>query len=514
MPSLNPLQKKCLALAITQALASNTHAATITVNSNTDDWAGCTLREAIVSANTSVNQNNGCGLGSNSGTDTIIFSNSLASNSITLTGGQLVVGPGKNLNINAGSISQGVTVNANKASRVLSTHSPLILRKLTLTGGLATTATGGATDGGAIAAYSATLTLRDTTLSDNTAARRGGGIYADSSTLNLYNSSVSNNLTTGGEDSGARGGGIASENAGSITVSNSTVSGNTAFRVGGISARDVNLTLSNSVMTANTATKTNDADGGAIFSKGQVSLTINDSTLSGNSSPDGGAIAVVSGPTASMNNSTISGNSASRGGGIWVGGYSDSGLSSTTMTINNSTISGNTSSSDGGGIVIYGAKVSLNHTTLAANFSDKDGAAIDWSDGRLDIGALILKNSIIADSTGNHCDDSFNSISIDIDSATIIEDGSCSALRSGDPGLLPLADNGGPTLTHALGTDSIARNSATSTCLNTDQRGQLRDISDGACDVGAFEFIDGLSNNTSIFFTVPLKNGKAVIFNL
>ena len=51
----------------------------------------------------------------------------------------------------------------------------------------------------------------------------------------------------------------------------------------------------------------------------------------------------------------------------------------------------------------------------------------------------------------------------------------------------PLADNGGPTLTHALLAGSPAIDAAdTAVCPATDQRGVARDA---ACDVGAFEFV-------------------------
>jgi hypothetical protein len=63
-----------------------------------------------------------------------------------------------------------------------------------------------------------------------------------------------------------------------------------------------------------------------------------------------------------------------------------------------------------------------------------------------------------------------------------------------DPLLGPLADNGGPTLTHALlpGSPAIDGGDATS-CLSTDQRFLDRPVDgdgDGmaVCDIGAFEF--------------------------
>jgi len=70
--------------------------------------------------------------------------------------------------------------------------------------------------------------------------------------------------------------------------------------------------------------------------------------------------------------------------------------------------------------------------------------------------------------------------------------------------LLALADNGGPTQTHALASGSNAINTGLQEfCPDTDQRGTDRD---SRCDVGAYEFEDN-----SGFFVIPLGNRKAVI---
>jgi hypothetical protein len=60
-----------------------------------------------------------------------------------------------------------------------------------------------------------------------------------------------------------------------------------------------------------------------------------------------------------------------------------------------------------------------------------------------------------------------------------------------DPRLLPLQNNGGLTMTHALRGDSPALNHARGSgffvaCPRVDQRGQWRPVGP-ACDVGAFE---------------------------
>ena len=58
-----------------------------------------------------------------------------------------------------------------------------------------------------------------------------------------------------------------------------------------------------------------------------------------------------------------------------------------------------------------------------------------------------------------------------------------------DAGLGPLADNGGPTLTHALLAGSPAIDAADDgVCPATDQRGVVRPQGMG-CDVGAYEYV-------------------------
>ncbi|MFT5574196.1 MAG: CSLREA domain-containing protein [Cryomorphaceae bacterium] len=112
MPPLNTLTRSCLAVAIGQAVLIPVQAATITVDSYLDNnGTGCTLREAITQANNTATLSNGCVSGS-VGTDTIMFSNSLASNTIALSGSELSIS-GKDIEINASNISGGITVDAN-----------------------------------------------------------------------------------------------------------------------------------------------------------------------------------------------------------------------------------------------------------------------------------------------------------------------------------------------------------------------------------------------------------------
>ena len=86
MPPLSTINKTALTLAITQAVAmSSANAATIRVDNFTDqNGSGCTLRQAIVSANTD-NAVGGCDSGN--GDDTIVIENAAGSN-ITLSDGE------------------------------------------------------------------------------------------------------------------------------------------------------------------------------------------------------------------------------------------------------------------------------------------------------------------------------------------------------------------------------------------------------------------------------------------
>lgn len=94
------------------------------------------------------------------------------------------------------------------------------------------------------------------------------------------------------------------------------------------------------------------------------------------------------------------------------------------------------------------------------------------------------------------------------DTTSIVKDNSCNgAARGIDPRLRSLADNGGPTLTHALLQGSPAIDTGDpNTCGASDQRGVDRvDV----CHVGAYEFIDEIN-----LFVIPLSNGSAIVIPL
>ncbi len=173
-----------------------------------------------------------------------------------------------------------------------------------------------------------------------------GGAFNNAGNLTLDGDTFTNNRA-------AFGGAVFQQHctnclAASLTVVNSTFSNNAASNSGGaINLQSDTVNVGNSTFAGNSA-----GSGGAIFLFGNstftTSGTIATSTFSGNhaTSSDGGAIAVSSlqGGSATITNNTFNANQAAgsgaRGGAISIG-------SSTTLT--NNTIAGN-SASIGGGI--------------------------------------------------------------------------------------------------------------------------------------------------------------------
>jgi hypothetical protein len=263
-----------------------------------------------------------------------------------------------------------------------------------------------------------------------------------------------------------------------ITGGNANGSSFPANSGGGILNDGGSPTLTNVIITGNQA-----GNGGGI-SNGSGEVKVMNSTISGNTASGGGGISNNDGGTVEVMNSTISGNTAISGGGIANNG----GI----LTVSSSTLSGN-SATYGGGISnsISGA-LTVTNSTLSGNSASNSGGGIRNS------GTVTLANTIVANSTG---DDIVNNDTLNVEGANIVEDGSTTTADAGgsgtiqnvDPLLGPLADNGGPTLTHLPqsgspaidgGDDSVATDQNDDP-LTTDQRGFAR-IS-GTVDIGAVE---------------------------
>lgn len=120
------------------------------------------------------------------------------------------------------------------------------------------------------------------------------------------------------------------------------------------------------------------------------SVTLNDSTVRGNTGLGGGAGIFALRAALTLNNSTVSDNVGSSGAGVVV---SCSGLNYP-ITLNNSTISYNRASSNGGGMFSQQCAVSLNDSVVANNSAGVNGGGIANYNG-----SVVLNNSHISDNS-------------------------------------------------------------------------------------------------------------------
>jgi CSLREA domain-containing protein len=247
----------------------------------------------------------------------------------------------------------------------------------------------------------ATLSLDDSTVSDNTAADSpanshpggsGGGIL-NAGTLVLDGSTVSGNYAGrggfGGTDpagSGGNGGGI--ENTGALTAGGSTISGNVAGS-GGIG------------LAGNEASGPG-GDGGGIYSPHGASVTLTESTVESNTSGSGGPEGESPYPSAgdgggiwSSGMLTVTGSSfLSNTGGLGNAGSGNGGaiFTSGTAIISSSTFTGDTAGppssfvGDGGpggngGAIDNGGTLTLSNSTLTNDAAGVGGASSNGGSG-------------------------------------------------------------------------------------------------------------------------------------
>jgi hypothetical protein len=250
--------------------------------------------------------------------------------------------------------------------------------------------------------------------------------------IDAGNTVVINGLTiTGGAAGGFNpGGGI--YNAGSLTLSNSTVTGNHAFDAAGIfNASNATMVMSGDTVNNNTASG---AGGGGIANSGK--LTVSNCTIAANQAVNGGGIA--NDGVLLMANSTVASNT------VVVGG-------------------------DGGGIITTGAELSLLNTIV---FNPNSGAA--------------TRNDVLGPIT--HAQGDLFGSTVSIASGGDLGGNQFNT----NPLLGPLQDNGGPTATMALLPGSPAIGGGVSTSLipglsvpTTDQRGDPRPAN--STGIGAFQ---------------------------
>jgi CSLREA domain-containing protein len=453
---------KRIVLAVVLLLWSGSAgAATITVNTATDettDNTTCSLREAVISANSDSNAaEDACTAGS--GADII----NVPAGTYNLTGagcedaaatGDLDVTRAVTIN---GAGAATTIIDANDTDRIFDlfsnnglftvTISNLTIRDGTAQTGQAPCAPGG--NGGAIqVGFGVTLNLNDSIV-ETSLADEGGGIY-NNNVLNVDESTIRNNIAN------TSGGGVCNTASVTATITNSTISGNQAG-----------------------VFPSTEGNGGGLANDNSATLTVVNSTISGNSA-------------ISTDNGTPNGN----GGGIFLAQFSQADIRNVTIT-NNRADDEAQDSGGGGGIFVAGtgsvdnAIARIRNTIIAGNFDDSptSGDAPD------------------CDGIGTVTSQGFNLVGIvDGGCSTDFGAGGDQTGTSGsplNPLLDPLANYGGPTETHQLQLASPAVDLANpagcfnntnndGTPLTRDQRDFPRPVDgDGdatvRCDIGAFE---------------------------
>jgi Right handed beta helix region len=392
-------------------------------------------------------------------------------------------------------------------------------------------------------ASAATLTIRDTLIDHNTSAAAGiylfgsvnsgdvvishsvirdngpnatsgsgvGGIWSHSSKNILIDKTVIRH-NTGNSAGGLFGGG-------QMQVVDSTIDHNTGGGAGGIEA------FGTLMLTRTTVSRNTGSTGG--ISAGTA--TIVDSTVSGNT---GTRIGGVYAYQLDLTRSTVSGNTAAPVGDGPVAALGVGGVEITNGHIQNSTISGNVVIADQmqgysypygdirdatGGVFAHagggGSAVAIENSTIAfnrvkgapADIRSTGGAAagrpfsFTYAGNTYESFTVVgVKNTIIArnqttvgdpDVGGEMQSGGHNLIGVLAPDATgfVASDQTGSLARPLDPRLEPLANNGGPTKTHALAHNSPAVDAGdNSDSPPTDQRGRSR-IAGGIVDIGAYE---------------------------
>lgn len=382
-----------------------------------------------------------------------------------------------------------------------------------LTGGSALDLTGGGV------LNEGTLGLVDVVVADNHAPEGGGGI-TNTGTLSLTNAVVEDNTTV------TIGGGIRS--GGTLSVGDSVIRDNRSLGVAGGLAVLGTATLTGSFVHDNVAESAGTSGGSlggggiGVFPASEVNLISSEvvdnwtggggggigafgtvrlveTTLAHNRA-DGPGGGIASTGTVEVVASTVAANEAgSSGGGISTAGGR--------VTLENATVSGNSSTVSGGGVNVPGSILTAVNATIAANVADSDDNGSGDGGGAF-AAVSNLANTIVGDNV-DRGGESPDCTTVVVSRGHNLIESSDRCLVTGDttgnvigqaPGLAPLADNGGPTHTHALvagspGVDAgnpVTPGGTTPACPARDQRGQARPQDgngDGTrrCDIGAFE---------------------------
>ena len=396
-------------------------------------------------------------------TSSAVFNSSFNNNTAASEGGALWNGTGR-MSVRLSDFSSNVASGDDSdtgGGAIYSLRGELVVVGSDFTSNMADGTSG---SGGAILLDSAAaLVVVASTFDGNSASRAGGAIEDNSgaaSFVKVVASMFENNSTAAAPGNG---GAFHITGPGRALFSLDTIQNNSASNQGGgLWAGSGSFELRNSFVTGNSAPL-----GGGLYNVGGnvnvVGSTISGNFAAGNSTPiAGGGVFNANGGQMTIIRSTITANSSDGNAGALANGG--------TTTITASTIAANTSANRGGGIgqTATATSVTLRSSIVAANSTGTQGQDVDLMSGVY----LSEGYNLIGNDDGNL----FPAMATDLE-------GSPSSPI--DPMVGPLADNGGPTPTHALLPGSPAIDAGDPGLTMPDQRGEALM---GQRDIGAYEF--------------------------
>ncbi|QDT11229.1 beta strand repeat-containing protein [Stieleria marina] len=257
--------------------------------------------------------------------------------------------------------------------------------------------------GGGILNDQGSVTILNSSISDNVASRAGGGIESNVGTTTLSGVNLDRNIAgASGAATPGNGGGLHITGAGNATISGGTVNDNRAGREGGgLWNGSGVMTVNGTTISDNTASgPAADDGGGGIFNNGGdlqlTSVSIANNTADGASSSGGGILNL--GGSLSVVDSSITGNEANRaGGGIETTGGSTVSITNSAIDFN-SLVAATVAPGNGGGIHIGGdGAVTVSGGSVSDNEAIEGGGLWNSSAGTLTVdGTTVSGNTAVA----------------------------------------------------------------------------------------------------------------------
>ncbi len=314
---------------------------------------------------------------------------------------------------------------------------------------------------------------------DQNKGTRGGAIYNWDAQANVLDSTFHDNQAD-------YGGGI--HNLGVLKIEGSQFENNQTTWGGGLYNSDGVATIERTLFRGNQAVGHSYSFGGGLYNWGGTLFLRNSTVMSNTTSNSGGGINSFFGKLI-VDQSTISHNRVTELDG---GAINGNGV----IQVINSTLSNNYASNEGGAIWFYDGTLTLNQTTMSNNYAANGGHTLSITNTLV----VNLQNTLI-----NNRFEGANCLAKADGSATISSlgynlsnDDSCFLTHETDQpnryaGVMPLAEHGGETLTHAL--SPLSQAIQTGHCSKqTSQASQLYDqrgvVRQPPCDIGAIETED------------------------